>query len=106
MGKERAAARRLPPQGLAQGLGVHRQDHQVRLAPEVAAGGLRDLAGGGEVDEAVGQVRGRSEEGPRGQGRLPVATREDLVDAGQGAAPGSGPRNAQGGRWPATRGGS
>ena len=56
MWKQRAAARGLPFQPLAQAGGIDRDQQQIALAGEVLGGGLVGLFGGGEMDEAVAEI--------------------------------------------------
>lgn len=103
MWKQGPAPGGLPPQRLAEVPGVHGQDDQIAHAAEVAAARFRRLGGGGEMDEAVGQVEGRAQVDAGREGVLPGLAGEDLVDQGQAAGPDAGPANTQRGvppRWP------
>jgi hypothetical protein len=60
MGEQRAAARRLPFQLVAERVGIDRDQRQVALAGEPFRRGLRGLLRGREVDEPVRPVDGRA----------------------------------------------
>src|SRR6185312_6414305 len=78
--EEVSAARRLPAELCAEGSGVEGDEHQVAPAREVAAQGLGELGGGGEVDEAVPEVDRGAAVGA-GHGRVPpLGGRADLED--------------------------
>ena len=62
MRKQRAAARRLPFQSVAQAGGVDAQQHKIALAGEMFRRGFGRLFGAGEMDEAVLHVDGRATE--------------------------------------------
>src|SRR5439155_19287171 len=51
--KERAAARRLPSQPVAQPCGVNAHQQQVALTGEMFCSGFHHLCGAGEMDEAI-----------------------------------------------------
>ena len=56
MRKQFVVARGLPAQGIAQRVGVHRNQKQAGLAEEVFSRGLGDLRRRREMDEAVAYV--------------------------------------------------
>jgi hypothetical protein len=58
MGEQLAAAGRLPAQGFTQKGGIDSQQQKAVLSGPVTGGGVFDLGGGGEMDEAVGMVLG------------------------------------------------
>src|SRR5437762_2701667 len=51
MREQRAAARRLPLQLVAERIGVNRDQHEIALAGKPFCRGLGSLLGGGEMDE-------------------------------------------------------
>ena len=56
MREQGAAARGFPFQPLAEPGGIDAQQHEIAFAGEMLGGGFRDLAGAGEMDEAIAQV--------------------------------------------------
>ncbi len=86
MRKQRAAARGLPFQGRAEAVGGEGDQQQVGLPGEMLRGGLADLTGGGEVDEAVGEIDRRAGEDACRLCCAPGRLRNDLVDAHHGCS--------------------
>ena len=82
MGKKVTAARGLISQGVAEPCAVNSDQEKVILPGEMLRSGLAQLCGGGEVDEAVGEINGRPLETPRRLGLAPEAARCDLEDNG------------------------
>jgi len=56
MRKERATARRLPLQAIAQRCGVNAHQQQIALPGEMLRGGLGNLRSTGKMDEAIAAV--------------------------------------------------
>ena len=71
MGKRVTAARGLISQGVAEPCAVNSDQEKVILPGEMLRSGLAQLCGGGEVDEAVGEINGRPLETPRRLGLAP-----------------------------------
>src|ERR1700704_3608179 len=56
MRKQRAAARRLPFQRVAQRIGIDRDQHQIALTGKPFRRGFGGLLGGGEMDETIFRI--------------------------------------------------
>lgn len=56
MGKERATARRLPLQAIAQRCGVNVHQQQIALPGEMLRGGFGNLRSTGKMNEAIAAV--------------------------------------------------
>ena len=78
MRKERAAARRLPAELLAERLGVDRDEEKVAMPGEMPRRRLAHLLGGGEMDVAVGEVDRRAVEAAGLLGLPPLRFRTEL----------------------------
>ena len=80
MREKRAAARWLEAQRIPERVRVDRDEHEAVFTGKVPRRRLSHLAGGGEMDEAVGKIDGCAVE-PAGTLRLaPERARADLVD--------------------------
>jgi len=80
MRKQRAAARRLPFQLVAERVGVDRDQHQVALPGKPFRRGFGSLLGGGEMDEAVLMVSRRAAIAAFAFGFAPFGSGADFVD--------------------------
>src|SRR5712675_745595 len=87
VGKQGAAARRLPFERWPQRRQLDRDQDEFLLAGEMPGGGLAELVGGRKMDVAVGAVDRRAAEGRVAFGLLPGRALADLVDEGHGAVP-------------------
>lgn len=90
MGKECAAARRLPFERVTKAIRINHGEHQIALADEMFGGCLTRLFGGGEMNKAVCQINRRTGEGALCHGFIPQAFRGNFIDEGQGELPMSG----------------
>src|SRR4029079_14685477 len=84
MRKQGAAARGLPFESVAEHVGVHEHQEQVRLSAEVLRHRFRRLRRGGKMDEAILQIDRRSMEDTVAFGGPPKVGGYDLVDGGWG----------------------
>src|SRR6266702_1498493 len=82
MWKQRAPARRLPSQRLAERSRIDRHQHQIGSAGEMLRGGLGDLRCGGGRYEAVAPVDARATEALRAFGLSTGRRVANLVDGG------------------------
>ena len=87
MGKQGAAARRLPHQGFVEQRQIDRQQHQIGLTGVVAARGLGQLIGRRHMDVAVGQIDDGALVATFRHHAAPVVRRQDLIGDGRHAAP-------------------
>src|SRR5579862_8228043 len=85
MRKEVAATRRLPFERLAKGLGLDLQDHEIVLAPEIAAGGFRHLRRRREMDVPVLEIDAGALESAFALGVFPDNALQNLIDAAHGS---------------------
>ncbi len=72
MRKQRAAARGLPFQPVAEPGGIHAHQQQVGLAGEMLGRGLRHLRRAGKMNEAVAQIDVRAAEDADALGLAPA----------------------------------
>src|SRR5579871_4931479 len=99
MREQIAAARNLPLQRRPQMLGIDGDQQQAGRAGEMLGRGGGELGSGGEVDETVARVGGRSPEDLVDLGLTPQSPIADLVDRVHRRAP---PCAYDPGRWKRT----
>ena len=80
MWKQRAAARRLEAQTVAEPGALDLHQKQVSLAGKVFGGGLDGLFGGRKMDEAVFDINRRTAKNAVGFGGAPHRFRADLIN--------------------------
>lgn len=84
MGKERATARGLPFELVAEAFCVDHREHEIALPDKMFCRCLARLFGGREMDIAIGQINRRAGESALGNGFVPEAFGGDFVNQGQG----------------------
>src|SRR6185437_4313575 len=86
MGEQFVIARALPAQGAAERIDIDGDQEQAGLAEIMLPRRLRDLGGGGEMNEAVAQVVRTAPVNALPFGLAPGRGRADFVDRGHGVA--------------------
>src|ERR1700710_1989298 len=84
MRKQFVVARGLPAQGIAERVGIDRNQKQAGLAEEMLLGGLGHLRGRGKMNEAVADVVGTAAVDALPFGLAPGRSRADFVDRAHG----------------------
>ncbi len=83
MRKQRAAARGLPSQRLAEPRGIDADQQQIALAGEMLGRRFGELRGGGEMNEAVAQVGRGAGKAAGAFGLAPERRGDNFVDRGR-----------------------
>jgi hypothetical protein len=86
MGEQFVIARALPAQGAAERIDIDGDQEQAGLAEIMLPRRLRDLGGGGEMNEAVAQVVRTAPVNALPFGLAPGRGRADFLDRGHGVA--------------------
>ena len=84
MGKERATARGLPFELVAEAFCIDHREHEIALPDKMFGRCLARLFGGREMNIAIGQINRRAGEGALRNGFIPEAFGGDFINQGQG----------------------